>query len=483
MTNQLGILIQLSLILLNTKYVFSTSPHPKLLVISYDAFRYDYFDRNITPFMVQMKEEGTDVEYMNNVFVTKTLINHHSIATGFYAETHGVLENVILGPEGFLNISQELFSYNKNILPIWTINELDGENRHSGTMMWPGSEYKYRGMVVPSHVMPLNISMPWKARADKVISWFLDEKNPVNFAALYIEEPDAHAHALGTEHPRVKELLRKLDELTKYIHDKLEEHNLQDVNVIHLSDHGMADVSISRIINITELVGKDDYETVASTSTMFIMPHEGKEHNVYNKLKAAANKTGAFEVWWKHEIPERYHYGSNSRMSSIFVVGKVGYAFEGLYNSFPYYQSTFNVTITNDSLFGVHGYDNEDRRMHPMFFARGPAFLSHCKLEPFQNIDLLSLFCNLLHISECPNTNGTLEAFKPCLKEYEDPSKDKSVYAALISMIIVICIVVLGTLYYLRRSREQRYWHAYKQILDDAKMEQLWDDRHDVETM
>lgn len=69
--------------------------------------------------MVQLKDEGTDVEYMLNAFVTKTLPNHHSIATGFYAETHGVLENAILGPEGYLNISQELFTYNRNILPIW----------------------------------------------------------------------------------------------------------------------------------------------------------------------------------------------------------------------------------------------------------------------------------------------------------------------------------------------------------------------------
>ncbi|XP_011302961.1 ectonucleotide pyrophosphatase/phosphodiesterase family member 5-like isoform X2 [Fopius arisanus] len=462
MANQLGILVQLFLILLNTKYVFLASPHPKLLVVSYDGFRYDYFNKNITPFMVQMKEEWTDVEYMTSVFVTKTIPNHHTIATGFYAETHGVLETALLGPEGYLNLSQELFTYNKNILPIWTINALDGEDRYSGTMMWPGGEYKYRGMVVPSHVVPFNMAMPWKVRADKVISWFLDEKNPVNFAALYIEEPDFHAHGLGTQHPKVKDLLRKLDDFTKYLHTKLEEHNLHDVNVIHLSDHGMADVTMSKIVNITELVGKDEYEAVTTTSTMFIMPHEGKEHNVYNKFKAAANKTGAFEVWWKYEIPERYHYGSNSRMSSIFVVAKVGYAFEGLYDSFPFYQSAFNITITNASVFGVHGYDNEDRRIRPMFFAKGPAFLSHCKLEPFHNIDLLSLFCNILHISECPSTNGTLEVFKPCLKEYEDPSKDKSVYAALISMIIVICIVVLGTLYYLRRSREQRYWHAYK---------------------
>lgn len=59
--------------------------------------------------------------------------------------------------------------------------------------------------------------------------------------------------------------------------------------------------------------------------------------------------------------------------------------------------------------------------MHPMFFARGPAFKSNCKLEPFHNVDLYPLFCNILDI-ECAETNGTLNAFKKCLKSF--PTND-----------------------------------------------------------
>lgn len=70
--------------------------------------------------MKHLKKEGTDVDYMINAFVTKTFPNHHTMATGFYVETHGVLENMILTADNkIIKLTPELFQYNKNILPIW----------------------------------------------------------------------------------------------------------------------------------------------------------------------------------------------------------------------------------------------------------------------------------------------------------------------------------------------------------------------------
>lgn len=52
-----------------------------LLVVSYDAFRPDYFDRNASPFMNRLRKEATSAEFMYNVFPTKTFVNHHTIST------------------------------------------------------------------------------------------------------------------------------------------------------------------------------------------------------------------------------------------------------------------------------------------------------------------------------------------------------------------------------------------------------------------
>lgn len=91
-----------------------------LLVISYDAFRPEYLNRNVTPTLNKFRQEGTSAPYMENVFPTKTFVNHHSIATGVYSEVHGVTANSIfdskLGPLGY---SYDLFHYDESIVPIW----------------------------------------------------------------------------------------------------------------------------------------------------------------------------------------------------------------------------------------------------------------------------------------------------------------------------------------------------------------------------
>lgn len=59
----------------------STFP-PSLLVISYDAFRPEYFNRSVTPYMNELRTNGSTTDYLKNEFPTKTFVNHHSIATG-----------------------------------------------------------------------------------------------------------------------------------------------------------------------------------------------------------------------------------------------------------------------------------------------------------------------------------------------------------------------------------------------------------------
>lgn len=59
----------------------TVQPDTSLLVVSYDAFRPEYFERNVSPFMNRLRKEGTSAEFMYNVFPTKTFVNHHTIST------------------------------------------------------------------------------------------------------------------------------------------------------------------------------------------------------------------------------------------------------------------------------------------------------------------------------------------------------------------------------------------------------------------
>ncbi|XP_001602371.1 bis(5'-adenosyl)-triphosphatase enpp4 isoform X1 [Nasonia vitripennis] len=449
---------------------------PRLLVISYDAFRYDYFERDFTPFLKQLKLKGTHADYMRNVFVTKTFPNHHTISTGLFVESHGVVDSEFYDPKTNRTVkySDELFHYNNDINPIWTLNEIGGEGRYSGVMMWPGSNFKYHG-THSTFTVPWNMSVPWTERVDQLLSWFNHPKTPINFGMMYIEEPDFHGHGIGINHPRFNEVLKKLDYVTKYLHDKLKEKCLTDVNVVHLSDHGMATVTLDRIVNLTNYINPADYKTAGLSPVISIFPNPGKENEIYNKLKKASEHTKEFDVYLNNEIPARYHFSKNPRIGPMVVIAKVGYSFEGLYYSFPWYEKEFNITINEKSEFGFHGYDNNATEMHPFFFGVGPAFLPECKVPPFDNVDLLPLFCEILDI-QCPQVNGTVGELRNCLTKHQyEAVLYKGIYIG--GIVISILGIIALFLVYLRRKRIAKHNAKYRILTEEAVLEnQLWDE-------
>ncbi|KAJ8676692.1 hypothetical protein QAD02_012479 [Eretmocerus hayati] len=432
---------------------------PKLLVVSYDAFRHDYFDRNVTPFLQQLKNDGTYADYMKNVFVTKTFPNHHTISTGFYVETHGVVDSEFYDEKlnKTIKYSEELFHYNNDILPIWALNENGGDSRRSGVMMWPGSAFKYHG-ISSTFAVPWNISVPWKDRIDELISWFNHPVTPINFGMLYIEEPDYHGHGIGINSARFNAVLEKLDDITKYLHVKMKENCLSDVNIIHLSDHGMSTVTLNRIINLTNYIDPMDYVSSGLSPVMSIYPKAGKEATIYKALKKASENSNEFDVYLNEEIPERYHFTHNSRIGPILVVAKVGYAFESFYASVAWYKKEFNITVDDKSEFGIHGYDNDVSDMHPFFFGVGPAFSSKCKVPPFDNVDLLPLFCEILEI-ECLQVNGTLGILRECLTKHQD---EAILYKGIYIGGIIVSIFGILILYFVHQRRKRIEIHNAK---------------------
>jgi predicted AlkP superfamily pyrophosphatase or phosphodiesterase len=51
---------------------------------------------------------------MKPAFVTKTYPNHHSIATGYYPETHGIINNVMFDP-----LTKETFDGDNKAPDVW----------------------------------------------------------------------------------------------------------------------------------------------------------------------------------------------------------------------------------------------------------------------------------------------------------------------------------------------------------------------------
>jgi ectonucleotide pyrophosphatase/phosphodiesterase family member 5 len=263
---------------------------PRLLLISFDGFRWDYLnimrERGIaTPTFERLISEGVSIRSpgLTNAFATKTIPDHYTLVTGLYEEDHGIIANDFYDP-----VFNETFNIHntatatdikwwngtsyRRVSPIWVTNEHENpQHRASGIYMWPGSEVKQQQ---PTYFKTFNNSVPFKERADKIVSWFTDVKRPINFGALYMPEPDGTGHAHGPMSTEVANKIAELDENMKYLLEKLEQVKLlHGLNIIFTSDHGMEDVN--KTIYLSDFVNSSLYVSHGGTPVKHIWPKPG----------------------------------------------------------------------------------------------------------------------------------------------------------------------------------------------------------------
>lgn len=99
-----------------------------------------------------------------------------------------------------MKLTQFFLNNSINLFNLQTANEKAG--KHSGCMMWPGSDFKYDGTACTFN-WKFDPSKEWKDRVDEVMRWFTHEKTPANLVMLYIEQPDALAHVYGPDSEKV----------------------------------------------------------------------------------------------------------------------------------------------------------------------------------------------------------------------------------------------------------------------------------------
>ena len=97
---------------------------------------------------------------------------------------------------------------------------------------------------------------------------------------------------------------------------------------------------------------------------------------------------------WKHgELPERLHYGTHIRTHDISMVADPGWTFVN--SKYP------------NAIGGAHGFDNDLKDMHAIFYAAGPAFKSKYTHPTFENVNLYVLFAEILNLTPA-ETDGDI---------------------------------------------------------------------------
>lgn len=390
---------------------------PTTILISLDGFRADFLTRGVTPTLNQFIAEGVSPKYMKPSFPSVTFPNHYTLVTGLYPESHGVVGNTFWDPD--LEAEFHYTDPARSMQPKWWAEgeplwvAAEKQNVKSAIHMWPGSEagVEYGA----SYVDKFNGSEVLSRKTERILSLLdlpsieneLVSKLRPQFIAAYVPNVDSMGHKFGPNSTEVWDTISSVDAMLHDIFMGLEERNLTSlVNVVVVSDHGMATTSTDRLIQLDDLIDLDLVEHIDGWPLYGLRPKDPIDlRGLYDRLLVESQSSGNFEVYLKEDMPERYHFSNNERIAPLWVIPNTGWAIVHK-EDFDVKKAKAKGETYNPK--GLHGYDHEHPLMRAIFVARGPAFphKPNSKLENFQNTEVYNIVCDSLGVEPKPN-NGT----------------------------------------------------------------------------
>lgn len=386
-----------------------SAPTP-LLLISIDGYRADYIGRGLSPTLSTLAKGGVTAESMQPSFPSLTFPNHYTIVTGLRPDHHGMVNNTMFDPVlGEFTLSNRKAGADGRWwaqgTPIWETAGRSGLN--TATMFWPGTEapiHDYR----PDHWQPYDGSVTPEQRVDQVLAWLdLPAGQRPSFLTLYFDDVDHAGHEHGPDSPQVNAAIGKVDAALARLVDGLKQRQLFDrINLIVVSDHGMASVPARNSVMIERLIPLDHVQTVSMGVLAGFNPKPGFD---FARIEAKLEKPQKhMQCWDKTRVPERFVYGSNPRVPQLLCLADVGWRIT---------TSAYQAKKLKDGKLslGEHGYDNADPRMKALFVAHGPAFREGAQIPAFSNVDVYPLMTHLLNLTPAKN-DGDYSAVKDALK-------------------------------------------------------------------
>jgi len=252
--------------------------------------------------------------------------------------------------------------------------------------------------------------VPPQMRVDKALSW-LDlpvEKRPT-VITLYFSDTDDAGHDYSPDAEETRYAALNADAYVERLMNGLRARGVdQTVNVIIVSDHGMAPVNLKNVIFLDDHFDFDLAERILwSNEIVQIFPKAGKTDEIHAKIKNLKNTF----CWKKQDIPERLHYRQGARVAPIVCSSAEGW----ITTSRERYEDWMEKVIDPEKPRGAHGYDNRYQSMQATFIAHGAAFKRGFIAEPFENIHVYSLMCRILGLTPARN-DGNLDAVRDMLK-------------------------------------------------------------------
>jgi len=381
---------------------------PYVLLVSFDAFRYDYVEKFDLKNFKKFIKSGSQAEGLLPSFPSKTFPNHYTIVTGLYPGNHGLVDNTFYDPQ-----RQETFTrrdkkialdpYYYGGTPIWLLAKKSG--MRVAPYYWVGSEVVFDG-IRPDYNDPYADTTSSQYRIDKIVNWLkLPESERPHFLTLYFSLVDNAGHNYGLTSPEMMRAIKEADDVVGKLMDGIKSTHLP-VNIIIVSDHGMKELTdgSDTYIRLNDaLAVKSPLLKVINSGTHahIYIDDKSKVDSVYQVLKKNQKN---FTVYKAEQFPERWHY-ANPRAGDILVTAEPGKEIileEGDKKS--------------GHAWGEHGYD-PDRvsDMKGIFYASGPNIKQGMNLPVFRNIHIYPFLAEILGL-KAPSVDGSIKTLQDLYK-------------------------------------------------------------------
>ena len=385
---------------------------PTVILVSLDGFRYDYLNLYRPSNLNSLAASGVRAKWMIPSFPSKTFPNHYTIATGLYPQDHGIVENNIYDPlfKAVFTLSDRREVENGRWWlgePIWVTAEKHGQK--AASIFYPGTEAEIAG-TRPSFWKKYDKEMSNDARVDTLLSWLdLPRDQRPTFLALYFSDPDDAGHEFGPIASETRKAVLKVDkEIGRLIMGLKAREIFRQINLIIVSDHGMASVRLTNAILLDKLFDTNLASRIFWTREIVsIFPKAGKEDEIYQSLKRRLPPQG--RVYRKAEMPARFHYSQSPRIAPLLVLPAEGWILTNR-KAFAEMQAKGETKRPK----GGHGYDNQLPSMRAIFIAHGEAFKKGKVVSPFENIQVYNIMAKILGLKPAVN-DGNYRAAKAVL--------------------------------------------------------------------
>jgi predicted AlkP superfamily pyrophosphatase or phosphodiesterase len=219
---------------------------------------------------------------------------------------------------------------------------------------------------------------------------------------MYFSDVDHAGHEAGPDSENVRQAIAQVDQALARLVAGLKSRGIFNrVNLIIVSDHGMARIDPSQVVVLDDYFDLSQAETVVWNSGMvhiFLKPET--EQAIYEMLKSKAPPQAP--VYWKQEIPPRFHYGKSRRIGDIVALADEGWMMTSRERYRPP-EPTVGAVVKYR---GGHGFDHQLESMRALFVARGPAFKRARVVEPFENVEVYNIMAKILRLRPASNDGG-----------------------------------------------------------------------------